>query len=345
MSAELLALRGVSVSYRRRRARVAALEDVSFEVGAGETVGLVGESGSGKSTIARAILGLAPVAGGSITFAGEDITDLDFRDRRRVYRHLQVVFQDPFSSFNPARTIGQTLAEPMLAQGERDRATVTARVAEMLERVRLPADSARRYPGEFSGGQRQRIAIARALMLSPRLVICDEPVSALDLSVQGQIINLLQELQELSGLAYLFISHDLELVRHFCDRVVVLYRGRIMESGEAERAAAEPAHPYTFALHEASPVPEPREQRRRSELARAVGADRGGEPPADGCPFAPRCPFAVDRCRSERPELRPTRAGGLTACHLYPEWQDRREELRVAPGATGPISGSDQVDA
>jgi oligopeptide/dipeptide ABC transporter ATP-binding protein len=322
VSRPLLEVRGVSVEYRRRGLRVEALRDVSLEVGAGETVGLVGESGSGKSTIARAILGLAPVGSGSIAFEGADITALSFKQRRQVYREMQIVFQDPFSSFNPARTIGQTLAEPLLAHGERDRKAIAARVAEMLEQVQLPVAAADSFPNEFSGGQRQRIAIARALMLSPRLVICDEPVSALDLSIQGQIINLLRELQERSGLSYLFISHDLELVRHFCDRVIVLYRGRVMEQGSAEAVGDAPAHPYTFALHEASPVPEPRAQRRRSEVAQTFAAEQTVKPPADGCPFAPRCPYAVERCERERPELRPTGAGGLVACHRYPQWQD-----------------------
>jgi oligopeptide/dipeptide ABC transporter ATP-binding protein len=339
--AGLLEVNGISVEYRRRRARFEALQDVTLAVGKGETVGLVGESGSGKSTIARAILGLVPVKTGRVTFAGEHITAIPFKERRRVYRDLQVVFQDPYSSFNPARTIEQTLAEPLIAQGERDRKAIAARIAELLERVGLPPAVAGRLPNEFSGGQRQRIAIARALMVSPQLVICDEPVSALDLSVQGQIINLLQELQEQSGLSYLFISHDLELVRHFCDRVVVLYRGRVMESGEAERVAEAPAHPYTFALHQAAPVPDPRVQRHRDAATAAVDPDRAGATPAEGCPFAPRCPHAIGICERQRPELRPTEDGtGMTACHLYPEWRDRPG----APGV-GAATGPGQADS
>jgi peptide/nickel transport system ATP-binding protein len=318
----LVDIEGLSVSYRRRASTVRALESVNLQVTPGETVGLVGESGSGKSTVAKAILGLAPVQSGSVRFAGRDITHISRKERRTLASEMQMVFQDPYSSLNPSRTIGRTLAEPLEAAGMRDRAAVRQRVAEMLELVHLPAEVADRLPGQFSGGQRQRIAIARALILQPRLVICDEPLSALDLSVQAQIINLLRELQLASRLSYLFISHDLEVVRHICDRVVVLYRGRVMEQGTAERIATAPAHPYTHTLHAAAPLPDPRIQRARHRQATAAPTP-GPVPPAaePACPFAPRCPHALERCWVERPALRPVHDEGLAACHRFPEWR------------------------
>ena len=260
------------VRYRSGRRVIAALDGVSLDVRAGETVGVVGESGSGKSTLARAILGLAPVASGRVRFMGQDVTHLGFRKRRELYRSVQLVFQDPYSSLNPSRTIGETLAEPLRAQGQRDRAAIRERVAELLERVELPAEAMERYPGDFSGGQRQRIAIVRALVLSPRLVICDEAVSALDLSVQAQILNLLRSLQFTSGLSYLLISHDLDVVRHMCDRVVVLYRGRVVESGFTAEVTRAPAHRYTAALLDAAPLPNPRMQRNRRARSEFLGA-------------------------------------------------------------------------
>ncbi len=327
MTAPLLEIRGLSVSFRRGQAVTPAVREVSFDVAAGETVGLVGESGSGKSTIARAVVGLAPIESGSVRFRGEDVGRLDFAGRRRLYRHVQLVFQDPYSSLNPARTIGRTLAEPLQAYGERDRAVVQARVRGMLDRVQLPPEAADRYPGELSGGQRQRVAIARSLMLSPQLVILDEPLSALDLSVQAQILNLLQELQAASGLSYLFISHDLEVVRYLCDRVVVMYRGQVMETGPAGRVSSQPAHPYTYMLHQASPVPDPRSQRqRRTPAARRTARPPGPPQPGAGqCSFAPRCPYATSRCWTERPVLRAVPGQGAAACHQFPQWHTLRE--------------------
>jgi oligopeptide/dipeptide ABC transporter ATP-binding protein len=333
MLAPLLEVRGLSVRYRRRKATIRALDDVTLDVLSGESVGLVGESGSGKSTVARAVLGLAPIHAGSVRFAGEDVTDLRFKERRELYRHVQMVFQDPYSSLNPSRTIGRTLAEPLEAHGEDDRAAIRDRVREMLERVHLPPEAAERYPREFSGGQRQRVAIARALMLSPRLVICDEAVSALDLSVQAQILNLLQELQSSSGLSYLFISHDLEVVRHLCDRVIVLYRGQVMESGAVAHVSSTPAHPYTHALHEAAPLPNPRLQRQRRAATRPRPPSPStvqAPPTGELCPFAPRCPHAQSRCWTERPALRPSSGRGLVACHRYPEW---RASVSTTPDA------------
>jgi peptide/nickel transport system ATP-binding protein len=228
----------------------------------GETLALVGESGAGKSTLGRAVLGLVPVSAGAIVFDGADITNAGHRRRVELARRMQAVFQDPYSSLNPARTVGSALSEPLLVQ-RRPRAEIGQRVAAMLERVGLPEDSADRYPRQFSGGQRQRIAIARALMISPDLVICDEALSALDLSVQAQIINLLVDLRRELALAYLFIAHDLDVVRHLADRVVVLHRGVVVETGTAAQVCGEPTETYTKELIAAAPVPDPRQERRR----------------------------------------------------------------------------------
>lgn len=319
--AVLLQTEGLVVEFATGRGRppLRAVDDVSLAVGARETVGLVGESGSGKSTIGRAILGLVPVTAGEVAFEGTGITHASHAERRRLGRDLQVVFQDPYSSLNPTRTIGQTLGETLRAQSDTPRRDVDDRVAEMLERVGMPPDSAGRYPAHFSGGQRQRIAIARALMARPKLVICDEPTSALDLSVQAQVLNLLRELQGELDLGYLFISHDLAVVRHLSHRIVVLYKGRIMEQGPAAEIYANPTHPYTRALIEAAPVADPREQRkRRSRRVRPVsaGEEKVG---ADACPFAPRCPHAIEVCRTARPPLEPMRGKGAIACHRWRE--------------------------
>jgi peptide/nickel transport system ATP-binding protein len=243
----LLDVRDLTVEFPRgwRRPPLRAVDDVSFSLAPRETVGLVGESGSGKTTIGRAILGLAPVAEGTIRFSGNDITNASYRHRRDLSTTLQVVFQDPYSSLNPTRTIGQTLAEVLRAHGQPPRSEVRERVRFMLQRVGLPADAAQRYPSHFSGGQRQRVAIARALMKQPQLVICDEPTSALDLSVQAQVLNLLRELQRELELSYLFISHDLAVVRHVSHRIIVLYQARIMEQGDAATVYNAPAHPLT----------------------------------------------------------------------------------------------------
>lgn len=270
----LLRVSELSVVYRTRHGRYTAVAGVSFEVGAGETVGLVGESGSGKSSIGRAVLGLVRPSAGRIVFEGIELASLSTRARRLRTRDLQAIFQDPYSSLNPTRTIGASLAEPLLVHGgpagsSGVRAANQARVREVLERVELPADSAQRYPAQFSGGQRQRIAIARALVLAPKLLICDEPVSALDLSVQAQVLNLLARTQHELGLSYLFISHDLAVVRQLSHRVLVLRRGEIVEQGNADQVYSAPEHPYTRALLAAAPVPDPAVQYGRS--LRVVG--------------------------------------------------------------------------
>ena len=329
----LLIVEHLSVRYRRGRRIIKALDDVTFEVRPGETVGIVGESGSGKSTAAKAVLGLAPVHAGSVYFAGADITHLPFRERRLTYRQMQIVFQDPYSSLNPTRTIGDTLSEPLEAFGEHDHKVLRNRVHEMLERVHLPSAASDRYPWQFSGGQRQRIAIARALMLSPRLVILDEAVSSLDLSIQAQVLNLLQELQETLALSYVFISHDLGVVRHISDRVVVLYSGRVMEAGPALSVSGPgSAHPYTHALNEAVPVPNPDAQRARRAAVGILVTSLPGDTTKirdEQCVFAPRCPWNQPKCWSERPLLRPAYPSGLVACHRYPEW--RNEIARSGP--------------
>ncbi len=258
----LLQVRGLTVGYRHGGQLHRALDQVSLDVQPRETVGIVGESGAGKLTLGRAVLGLVPVTAGTIRFGGQDITRLTRRDRVAIAARLQVVFQDPDSSLNPARTVGSSLAEPLLGQ-RRPRAEVAGKVAAMLERVGLPADAVSRYPRQFSGGQKQRMAIARALIVSPQLVVCDEALSALDLSVQAQIINLLLELRRDLGLAYLFIGHDLAVIRHLADRVMVLRKGQVVEQGTAAQVCEQPADPYTKALMEAAPVPDPREERAR----------------------------------------------------------------------------------
>jgi peptide/nickel transport system ATP-binding protein len=297
-----------------------ALDDVSLTIARGKTVGLVGESGSGKSTLAKAVLGLVPVQSGSVHLLGRDITDLKPAERRKLGRVLQAVFQDPASSLNPSYTVARSLAEPMRAQGTRSRAELADRTSDMLENVGLDPAAAARHPRDFSGGQRQRISIARALMTAPQLVIADEAVSALDLSVQAQILNLLADLQDQHGLSYLFISHDISVVRHICHDVTVLYRGQVMEAGPTRLVAHEPAHPYTRALLLAAPVADPAVQRQRRS-ALGTRSSTNGTAPSNGCPFAPRCPFATDQCRQLRPGPRPLADGRIVACHRYPDWQ------------------------
>ncbi|MBF0672412.1 MULTISPECIES: ATP-binding cassette domain-containing protein [unclassified Salinibacterium] len=272
----LLDARDLRVVFKGRRGKppVAALDGVSITIGDGETLGLVGESGSGKSTLGRAILGLNRVQSGSIAFDGHDLFEWRRRNAREVAAALQVVFQDPYSSLNPTQTVGQILAEPLQAHGMRDRSELARRVYEMLDRVGLASEYVDRYPRQFSGGQRQRIAIARSLMLGPKLIVCDEALSALDLSVQAQVANVLMELQRELGLSYLFIAHDLSIVRLMAHRTVVMRHGQIVEQGPTDELYSAPKHPYTQALLAAEPVPDPVEQRRRRQ-ARAALAQRG----------------------------------------------------------------------
>ena len=292
-----------------------AVDGVSFDIAPGETVGLVGESGSGKSTIGKALLGLQPPTEGSVRLYGKDVTDASLKERRTLASELRVVFQDPYSSLNPTCRIGQTLAEALKLVGVTGD-NARARSIAALESVGLPGDAVNRFPAQFSGGQRQRIAVARALVCEPTVIVLDEPVSALDLSTQAQVLNLLADLRDERQLSFLFIAHDLGVVRFLAHRVIVLYRGRIMESGPADAVTTGPRHPYTVALTAAAPVPQPAEQLRRRasprEPRRRLGQYRPTRPA--GCPFAARCPLADDRCRTERPKLRPIEQQQV-ACH------------------------------
>lgn len=254
MTSPLLEVRDLEVVYQGRRGRtVHAVRGVSFDIEAGQTIGLVGESGSGKSTIGKAVLGLAPVSAGTIKIDGRDMATMPQQERRQLSRFLQVIFQDPYGSLNPARTIGKTLAEPLRVHGDVDDDTIAARMAEVLEQVGMPRNTVERYPSEFSGGQRQRIAIARALMTRPKLIICDEPVSALDLSIQAQVLNLLNDLKRELGMSYLFISHDLFVVRYMAEEMLVLNLGEVVERGEVDSVYRNPQHPYTQRLLAATP--------------------------------------------------------------------------------------------
>jgi oligopeptide/dipeptide ABC transporter ATP-binding protein len=340
--APVLDVRNIRVGFGRRRGAPLfwALDDVSLTVQRGRTMGLVGESGSGKSTLARAVLGLAPVQSGSVQLLGRDITHLDAKQRRALGRSLQAVFQDPNSSLNPSYTVARSLAEPLRAQSIRARDEIGRRTRTMLEDVGLDPAVAGRYPRQFSGGQRQRISIARALMTSPEVVICDEAVSALDLSVKAQILNLLSDLQDEHGLSYLFISHDMSVVRHVCHDLTVLYRGQVMEAGPTKLVAHEPAHPYTLALLLAAPVADPMVQRERRNNA-PEPTDGTALSSSPGCPFAPRCPFAGEQCWETRPPLQPLPDGRVVACHRYPEWQ-READTTIDPSAatgTSPAAG------
>ena len=250
-----------------------ALKDVSISIGRGETLGLVGESGSGKTTLGRAVLGLAPVTDGKITFEGKDISHATRKQRQKLSRDLQVVFQDPYTSLNPAMQIGDILAEPLGIQGIGPKES-RARVKELLDQVNLPSDALHRQPREFSGGQRQRVAIARALALSPKLIVCDEPVSALDLTTQATVLDLFLQIQRDTGVSYLFISHDLDVVHHISHRVAVMYRGEIVEQGDAQQVTRDPQHPYTQKLLFASPVPDPDRQRERRAERRRLAVER-----------------------------------------------------------------------
>ena len=298
------------------RSHIDAVDDVSFKLQAGEVVGVVGESGCGKSTLARLILRLIEPSSGTVRFDGEDLLALDSRALRARRKDMQIIFQDPFASLDPRQRVGAILAEPLLIHRVGDRAERRARVLELLGRVGLPADATQRYPHEFSGGQRQRINIARAIALHPRLVVADEPVSALDVSVQSQVLNLLADLKADLGLSYLFISHDLSVIRHICDRVAVMYLGRIVEFADTDALFTQPAHPYTQALLSAIPEPDPKRRRERLVLQGDVPSPE--HPPA-GCTFHPRCRHALALCSERAPGLRPLgggQAAHTVSCHV-----------------------------
>ena len=310
----LLSLRDVHVRFNTAAGVVRAVNGVSLDLAVGETLGLVGESGCGKSTLGKAIMKLVPIAGGEILVEGIDIAPLDRKQLTDMRRKVQMIFQDPYGSLNPRSTVGRSVAQPMVLAGWTAEATAK-RVETLLRWVGLPTDAKQRYPHEFSGGQRQRIGIARALALSPRLIICDEPVSALDVSVRAQVINLLEDLKGEFGVSYLFISHDLSVVEHIADRVAVMYLGTLAEVGGRDQIWRSPQHPYTTALLAAAPVANPRLARTRPRTVLQGELPSPLDPPA-GCPFHSRCPIAQDRCKAERPTLRPVGGGALAACHF-----------------------------
>ena len=311
MTEPMLRVRGLKKYFGRHDRPVRAVDDVSFDIAPGEVLGLVGESGSGKSTIGRTLLKLIEPSAGSILFEGVDLATLSARAMQPYRRRLQIIFQDPYASLNPRRRVGDTLAEALATHGLHPGAARAKRIAELLALVGLAPEHASRYPHEFSGGQRQRIGIARALAVEPRFIVADEPVSALDVSIQAQVINLLSDLRERFGLTMLFISHDLDVVEYLCDRIVVLYLGKVMEVASAGDLYRSPLHPYTEALLEASPRPDPEARRVRRLLQGDIPSPV--DPPS-GCVFHTRCPYAVVACAATVPPLREVAPGRFKAC-------------------------------
>ncbi|MFB2566575.1 ABC transporter ATP-binding protein [Rhizobium sp. IMFF44] len=306
----LLSVDRLSTHYPAAAGTVRAVDDVSLEILEGETVALVGESGCGKSTLGKSLMRLVDPTSGRVTFKGRDVAAMSGKELQAIRRHIQMIFQDPFASLNPRQTIRAILTAPLAVHGIGDRKSRDAIAASMIVHVGLPSDSLDRYPHEFSGGQRQRIGIARTLILQPELVICDEPVSALDLSIQAQILNLLVEMKTELSLSYLFISHDLSVVRYFADRVLVMYLGRIVESAPTARLWSDAKHPYTRALLAAVPDPS-----RRKQAAPITGDLPSPHNPPSGCRFHTRCPLATDICRSDDPGYRQMGSGHTVACH------------------------------
>src|SRR5437588_1466283 len=312
---------------------IRAVDDVSCQIQRGETLGLVGESGCGKSTVGRTILRLYKPTSGRILFDGQDISQLGEGELRPLRRRMQMIFQDPFASLNPRHSVGRIVGEPLRTHGLADSRGAAARVRDLLRIVGLPTDAAGRYPHEFSGGQRQRIGLARAIALNPDFVVADEPVSALDVSIQAQIINLLEELQEEFDLTYLFIAHDLAVVRHISDRIAVMYLGWIVEISSAAELYANPLHPYTISLLSAVPIPDPVVERRRESILLAGDLPSPANPPK-ACRFHTRCPYVQPtRCRDEVPPLRPLVTGHVVACH----WAEDIKEGRITPHERPPV--------
>jgi len=297
--------------FSRKTGAVRALDGVSLQIAPGETLGLVGESGCGKTTLGRSAIRLIEPTGGSVTFENEDILAKNRRELRAVRRKMQIIFQDPYSSLNPRMTVGRIIAEPLIIHKTADGAKLDEQVAELMAQVGLRPEHAKRYPHEFSGGQRQRIGIARAIALKPSFIVCDEPVSALDVSVQAQVLNLLADLREKFNMAYLFISHDLSVVRHISDRVAVMYLGRIVESASRDDLFDNPAHPYTEALLTALPVADPKAKTKKIVLE---GDPPSPSKPPSGCHFHPRCPIKRKECETAQQELKEISPGHSVAC-------------------------------
>lgn len=305
--------------FQKTRSYVHAVNGVTFQIYPAETLGIVGESGCGKSTTARTIIRLEEATSGKILFMGQDISKLEGEELRKIRKDIQMIFQDPYASLNPRMKVGEVLAEPLLEHGIcKEKKEIEERVLEMMDMVKLERSFVNRYPHEFSGGQRQRIGIARALMLKPRLIICDEPISALDVSVQAQVVNLLEDLQKTMGIAYLFVAHDLSMIKHISDRVAVMYAGEIVEIGRRDDIYENPAHPYAQALLSVVPIPDPKVERRRKKILLKGEVPSIINPPA-GCSFCSRCQFASKRCETEKPVLREVSKGHLAACHEIPE--------------------------
>jgi peptide/nickel transport system ATP-binding protein len=312
---------------------IRAVDDVSLEIRRGETLGLVGESGCGKSTVGRTILRLYKPTAGRIVFDGRDISDLGESELRPLRRRMQMVFQDPFASLNPRHSVGRIVGEPLRTHGLAGKREAAARTRELLRTVGLPTDAAGRYPHEFSGGQRQRIGLARALALNPDFVVADEPVSALDVSIQAQIINLLENLQEEFSLTYLFIAHDLAVVRHISDRIAVMYLGWIVEVSPAAELYESPLHPYTISLLSAVPIPDPAVERQRESILLAGDLPSPANPPR-ACRFHTRCPYVQpSRCRDEVPPLRKLGSGHFVACH----WAEQIRDGQLTPHERRPV--------